>query len=152
MDILCTFEDGTTELRPANSPAHWANADRLRHVRRIGPEDMSAVARGSFSTIADNRGLPKECFSVWRLTGHTEEPYTLTGEWQSCRVETVEEQIARLTRERDAVIRDVRGFVYDIATNYDHDEDGHRHGTACRQCDAQALARKLGISIPEWAR
>jgi len=38
---------------------------------------------------------------AWRLTGHTEDPYTLTGEWQPCRVETLDEQIARLTRERD---------------------------------------------------
>jgi hypothetical protein len=36
--------------------------------------------------------------------------------------------------------------LYDIATNYDHDEDAHRYGTHCRTCMAveaiQAIVEK----------
>ncbi len=68
--ILCTFEDGTTELRPA---------------------DSSAIAAGG-------------SFRLWMLRGDPTAQVPRGGEWVPCRVETSDEQIDRLTRERDAVI------------------------------------------------
>ena len=50
---------------------------------------------------------------VWRITSGKGEP--LAGRWESCHVETCEEQIARLTAERDAWERSAR----DIAAGSD---------------------------------
>lgn len=97
--ILCTFEDGTTELRPANSYAHWADADRLRRYKKIGKNEIGEIERGSFFTIAEKRGMPSYCFAVWRITGQDPVTKALTGEWQACRVETSDEQIERLPRD-----------------------------------------------------
>ena len=42
---------------------------------------------------------------VWRITGGMGPGEALTGKWQSCRVEATEEQIDRLTAERDRARR-----------------------------------------------
>lgn len=102
MDILVTFPDGTTELRAANSPAGsdvygWPPAATY---------ETDACDRGwyiagdLYPELVDWRG--DRDAHVWRITGQDAVTKALTGEWQSCTVETVDEQIARLTRERDA--------------------------------------------------
>ena len=108
MDILVTFPDGTTELRAPESACLSSIGDsRLRHPSEerwylYFPEDHRPFSFCGMSVfrLRDVRGVWSTA-RVWRLTGHTEEPYTLTGEWQKVQIETVDEQIARLTRERD---------------------------------------------------
>lgn len=104
-DVLVTFEDGTTELRPANSPAHFHPVRRLRGDV-LGPGDYETALDGRWLTIARMRG--QQAVSVWRETGVRAEGKPLTGEWRACRVETVEEQIERLTLERDAAMCTIR--------------------------------------------
>lgn len=101
MDILVTYPDGTTELRAANSLCvlDFESPPRAPHVAKHADIEGWCLDGRIARQIGHVRGSP---FSwAWRLTGHTEEPYTLTGEWQSARIETVDEQIERLTRERD---------------------------------------------------
>jgi len=125
-DVLITFEDGSTELRPANSPCVladepvtwtpvnvididdlptddsdpglWVVTDKggpLRFSRnRRGARTSQLRAWRGFSTVL-----------VWRIVACELLTGALCGEWQSATVETVDEQIARLTRERDAAVR-----------------------------------------------
>ncbi len=106
-DILVTFPDGTSELRAPDSACLWSLFDPpSRHPSEerwylYFPDEarpLSFLAR-PVAMVRDVRGAHD--VYVWRLTGHTEEPYTLTGEWQAVHVETVDEQLSRLTRERD---------------------------------------------------
>lgn len=107
MDILITYADGATEQRPGDSaclatifepPPKHPSEERwyLYFPGEALPLSFCAITVRPIESVRAFRNV-----YVWRLTGHTEEPYTLTGEWQSCNVETVDEQIARLTRERD---------------------------------------------------
>lgn len=92
MDIQVRFEDGTTELRDAETPC----------LDCPTPRDLTcglAAAQHS-EPLRLCRGLHVR---VWRITGGRGENESLTGEWQSCRVETEGEQIERITRERDAL-------------------------------------------------
>jgi len=41
-----------------------------------------------------------------------------------------------------ARVKVLREFARNIANNYDHDEDAHRHGTRCRICDAEEVLRE----------
>ncbi len=38
-------------------------------------------------------------------------------------------------------------FAEDIATNYDHDEDAHRHDTSCRMCEAETVLQVAKANI-----
>ena len=113
MDILVTFEDGTKELRAARSPVvedvqageetsphrwpTWQPANGLVLVPSAGGWRVSnAIPPQPIEALRGRRAI------VWRITGGWGEKEPLAGEWQSCRVETVGEQIARLTAERDA--------------------------------------------------
>jgi len=113
MDILVTFEDGTKELRAARSPVvedvqageetsphrwpTWQPANGLVLVPSAGGWRVSnAIPTQPIEALRGRRAI------VWRITGGWGEKEPLAGEWQSCRVETVGEQIARLTAERDA--------------------------------------------------
>jgi len=98
MDILVTFDDGTTELRAANSPALVQPAN-MHDVTSLGYRRIGPIALASTRDVCSQMPL-----HVWRITGGLGKGEPLTGEWCHCKVETVEEQIARLTRERDAVI------------------------------------------------
>lgn len=80
--ILCTFEDGTTELRPA---------------------DSSAIAAGG-------------SFRLWMLRGDPTAQVPRGGEWVPCRVETSDEQIDRLTRERDLAVAALQKIAKHNAT------------------------------------
>lgn len=99
MDILVTYEDGTTELRAANSYVHWADAWRLKACG-ITRQDRVAAGRGRYLKLSEERNRRE--VTVWRITGGRDKGEPLTGEWAACRVESVDEQIARLTRKRDA--------------------------------------------------
>lgn len=95
MDIQVRFEDGTTELRDAETPC----------LDCPTPRDLTcglAAAQHS-EPLRLCRGLHVR---VWRITGGRGENESLTGEWQSCRVETEGEQIERITRERDTAERE----------------------------------------------
>lgn len=100
-DILVTFEDGTTELRASNSFVHYVAAWRLRGCG-IMRDDKVAAARDRYFKLAEKRGRHE--VTVWRITGQDPTTKALTGEWQSCRVESIDEQLARLTQERDFAI------------------------------------------------
>ena len=90
--IRVTFPDGTTEERPATSPA-LLNPDNpadihARDPRKVAPSDLGFLR--DFTATGS--------VYVWCLTGDNG---ALTGEWRRCRAETSAEQIERLTRERD---------------------------------------------------
>ncbi len=92
--IRCTFPDGTTEERPATSPA-LLNPDNpadihARDPRKVAPSELSFLR--DFTRSGN--------VYVWCLTGEADG--ALTGEWRRCHAETSAEQIERLTRERDA--------------------------------------------------
>lgn len=162
MDILVTFEDGATELRAANSPCvltdnpiEWTpdnvvdfdslSAEILNDPRdpglwvvtdRGGPLNLSHDRIGA-RTSQLRAWCGFKSVHVWRITGGRGKKEPLVGEWQSCRVETVEEQIARLTQERDAAIAALQ--MYQDAAGY-----GGR--------DLEAAARKMGDDALRMAR
>ncbi len=112
MDILVTFPDGTTEPRAADSaclyslfdpPSRHPSEERWYLYFPDEARPLSFLAR-PVATIRDVRGAHD--VYVWRLTGEADG--ALTGEWQAVHVETVDEQIARLTRERDAAVAALR--------------------------------------------
>lgn len=114
MDILVRFEDGTTEERPECGFVHHWDVERLRRsgVDFTPGEYKSALK--SRQMVADVRGRR---VAVWRITGQSAETKAITGEWQRCYVETTDEQIERLTRERDAahnryVLRDAWALLW----------------------------------------
>lgn len=39
----------------------------------------------------------------------------------------------------------LREFVEDVATNWDCDDDQHKHGTRCRVCVAESIVRTLEL-------
>lgn len=47
------------------------------------------------------------------------------------------------TAQEETLRAEVFAFVRDVATSYDHDADGHKHGTYCRVCSAEKLLAKL---------
>lgn len=173
-DILVTFEDGTTELRAANSPALFDE----------GPQAKSRWPSWTPADVCDGEAFPPDwgslaylfkfsggeayasrlsLFQSW-VTGAGKRCTPLVWAerwgWRPCKVESVDEQIERVTRERDAEKaratageKRFRAFVREIATGYDHDEDAHRHRNgACRVCNAEKLAAELGFEIEEDAR
>ena len=106
MDILVTYEDGTTEFRDAACPCLMALDEPPTRSPSDGLVEIEEHERGpvwffcdwTIWKIAELRGRSAY---VWRNTGGWGQGEALTSEWASCRVETVDEQIARLTRERE---------------------------------------------------
>ncbi len=105
MKIQIRFNDGATEERDADSPAIYDLFDPvLRHPSEErwyqwfpdSDRPLSFCGR-SVRVLVTLRG---EQAMVWRFTSAPTEP--LAGEWQSAYVETREEQIERLTCERDS--------------------------------------------------
>lgn len=41
-----------------------------------------------------------------------------------------------------AAVPDLLDFARDVASNYDHDEDAHKYGTRCRECEAEKVISK----------
>lgn len=129
MDIMITFEDGTTELRDGTSPLlvrhrwlghQWASpsVDAVIDLRPyycdgwglwlVTAEDRlldTCAATVQLSARRGDRGW------VWCITGGRAKGEPLTGEWRACKVESVAEQIERLTRERDVTARRLRAAV-----------------------------------------
>lgn len=110
-DVLVTYEDGSTELRPANcpalagdSPTTWHPSDfTMTDVVPARPEPVVAFLRpGERRGTHALRAWRWSAAMVWCITGGYGKGEPLTGEWRLCRVETMAEQIERLTRERDA--------------------------------------------------
>lgn len=105
MDILVTFEDGTTELRASNAPFRHQIPHYDEHLFRDGLPTWAQM-RGYVHRF-DNCGRAGNWVFVWRIVGCNPLTGALLGEWQRARVETVDEQLERLTRERDAAKADV---------------------------------------------
>lgn len=122
MDILVTYSDATKELRAARSPVvedvqageetsphrwpTWQPTNGLVLVPSAeGWRVSNAIPPQPIEALRGRRAI------VWRITGGWGEGEALAGEWQSCRVETVGEQIARLTAERDAEREETRGLM-----------------------------------------
>lgn len=127
-DLLVTFDDGTTELRPENCPvlagglpAPWCchtkwcptNFTETESVdTRTGPVvffRLPGERRATRDLACGREGYAM----AWCITGQREDG-ALTGEWRRCYVEAWWEQIARLTRERDAAekrLADLRSWV-----------------------------------------
>jgi len=109
--IRVAFPDGSHEDRPSNSPAYpdWM---RPSDALYFGWHEGRFVA-GPL-TLANLRGSRAW---AWRVTGQDSETKALNGEWQRCKVETTDEQIARLETELDEA-RDVARRLAAL----DHDE------------------------------
>lgn len=113
MNLQIRFADDTTEERDAASPCIFDLFDPvLKHPSEErwylwlpdAERPLSFCGR-SVRTLDTLRG---ERAMVWRITGQDAATKALIGEWQSAYVETREEQIERLTAERDAarLVRD----------------------------------------------
>lgn len=123
MDIQVTFEDGTTEMRAAWSPILWRG--RNDGTDRCTPPDLSQIlfsfawyeaGRVAWGHACRGDTRKEHCATsvdlstcrgignrhVWRITGQDAITKALTGEWVHAYVETADEQIERLARERDA--------------------------------------------------
>ena len=137
MDIQVRFEDGSTELRPDNCPAlydegrespkrwpawtpsdvtdgeafpmHWGAGMGYRFLAR--GEDRYASRLSHFREFKTSRGNVLTPL-LWR-----------DGRWRAvAHVETVDDQIARLTAERDAAVKErdaywIRGFATALAAS-----------------------------------
>lgn len=120
MDILVTFEDGSSELRAANSPCilddavpAWTPSDVVsleaaESTREPGLWVEAPGGRLHFPMTATESGARSydltawrdfDTVIVWRIVGANPLTGALFGEWQCARAETVEEQIERLTRD-----------------------------------------------------
>lgn len=108
MDIQIKFDDGTTEMRDAESPSI---ADIFKPCLRHPSEERwylyfpgesvpFSFCGHSIRKLSDWRGA----VVVWRTTWDPETK-VLSGAWASGRVESVNEQIDRLTRECDSTRR-----------------------------------------------
>jgi len=42
-----------------------------------------------------------------------------------------------------AVCLELMKFIKDVADNYNCDQDAHKYGTRCRECEAQKLVNKF---------
>ena len=161
MDILVTYPDGTTELRAGNFP--------VRHPgQNYHPDLFGALGDTLLGSIADRRAWeratlytathsPRERCGrgshrlVWRITGGRPEGESLTGEWQMAYVELVDEQLARLTRERDAAekrIADLRAWAEQAeATSLDGihvaSDEAARERYRARRCAFARVVAKI---------
>jgi hypothetical protein len=113
-DSPCIITDSAVAWTPANvidvdplselllseerDPGMWVLTDKGGPLV-LGPEHRQGART---SQLRGWRGSTWP--AVWRITSAPNEP--LAGQWAECRVETCEEQIARLTAERDRAIAD----------------------------------------------
>lgn len=116
-DIRITFDDDSTELRDRQLPCVWSDAPLRRPFEErwylYFPATPESPANWSFCgfTIRNIAACRGRRVWVWCETGTRVEGQPLTGEWRRARVETVEEQIGRLTRERDEARAEKMEFV-----------------------------------------
>lgn len=97
--IKVTFEDGTSELRPENCPHRHTLPDYYEGLFRAGlPATWEAAVGYAAIHSARRCGRGGNTVLVWRLNPAAPGE-ALTGAWRSCRIETVDEQIARLEGE-----------------------------------------------------
>lgn len=111
--IRCTFPDGTTEERPATSPALLNPVDptdiHSRDPRKVAPSELGFLR--DFTRSGN--------VYVWCFTGEVHG--ALTGEWRPCHAETSAEQIERLTRERDGARAAAAVLTRDALTTHPGD-------------------------------
>jgi hypothetical protein len=126
VDILVTFEDGTTEMRAADSRAvigsHGVSPEVLVHVNG--------------SALLGFRG---EAVCVKR-----------DGVWTRCTVESADEQIARLTRERDEALRVAAAWEKDYGAELARAE-GLVRALVKEQTRADAAEGRLA-DLRTWAK
>mgnify|MGYP003516686961 FL=1 len=120
MDILVTFPDGTTELRAANSPAFFDEGPRAENRwPKVAPNNIvdgeafppewTGLGYLFKSASAEQYAQRLSTFQKLALAKpFTPIVWTERWGWRPCTVETVDEQIARLTRERDAAVAALR--------------------------------------------
>lgn len=163
MEILITFEDGTKEFRDAACPCLLANTalDELpTRSPADGLIDIEEHDRGpawftcgyTIFEIEDLRGLPAY---VWRLTGRDSVTKALVGAWVAGRVETVDEQIARLTWERSmlcAEINATEAVIKAAGAPTWHDGDDRPLTTAEQVTAIAARAEAALRSARKWKK
>ena len=106
-ELRIIFADGSSELRPANSPAimstlapRWAPSDALR-VEAFPPDTYCFGAQSRGGGTVQLYKLRPNPITVWCIVGQDEDTGALRGEWRAARVESFDEQITRLEDERD---------------------------------------------------
>lgn len=108
--IKVTFADGTSDMRPEWSPC----------IQSFGSDAGDLPRAPHLAAYADIGGLCIDGRSIreistvrfplvfgrfhWRITGQDTTTKALTGEWQEGHVESHDEQVVRLTSERDAAL------------------------------------------------
>ncbi len=143
--IRVTFADGATEDRDDDSPCIGSLLDpALKHPSEErwylwldGDRWPLSFCGHSASPLSQWRGWGAW---VWRITSGKGEP--LAGRWESCHVETCEEQIARLTAERDAALEDAstaEGAALLLAKAVTEQQDRADLATAWGSREAEAL-------------
>lgn len=164
MDVLVTYEDGTTELRDDKSPLlvrrravghQWASppVDAVIDVRPyfsdgwgmwlVTAEDRFLDACAATVELSGRRG---DRGWAWRITGGWGKGEALSGAWVPCRVETTAEQIERLTRERDAAAARLTAAhvaLLDVARL------GRRDALGLRQAVYRAELHLAGAPVPD---
>jgi hypothetical protein len=161
MNLQIRFADGTTEERAAASPCILDIFDpALKHPSEErwylwfpdGPRSLSFCGRDVW-TLDDVRRLHA---MVWRITDQDATTKALIGEWQSAYVESREEQIERLTTERDNAmfVRDAWKVTASILAGQ-HKAALARAANAERERDAarrMVVIRSVGIKSSKEAR
>lgn len=112
MDIQVRFEDGTVETRDADTVClpYWFDPPPKHPIEERwylffpGSDRPLSFCALDVWRLGDKRGW--KTTAVWRITGQDPTTKALTGKWATCRVETAEEQIERLTAERDKAERE----------------------------------------------
>jgi hypothetical protein len=110
MNLQIRFDDGTTEERGVASPCIFDVFDPvLKHPSEAQWYQWLPTCRCELSFCGRNvwtlDRLRGERAMVWRITNQDDATKALIGEWQSAYVESHDEQIERLTAERDAARR-----------------------------------------------
>lgn len=107
-ELRIIFTDGSSELRPANSPAimstlapRWMPSDTLEAYEWTPGNTYAFGARGYGFGSHPLRALRPNPITVWCIVGQDEDTGALRGEWRAARVESFDEQITRLEDERD---------------------------------------------------
>lgn len=125
MDIQIKFDDGTTEMRDAETACI---ADTIfEPCLRLPSEERwylyfpDALVPFSFCAYSIRRLLDwRDKVVVWRATWDPETK-VLAGAWASGRVESVDEQIERLTRECDSTRRHLTEAVAQAIAHRDEE-------------------------------
>jgi hypothetical protein len=161
MNLQIRFDDGTTEERGVASPCIFDVFDPvLKHPSEAQWYQWLPTCRCELSFCGRNvwtlDRLRGERAMVWRITNQDDATKALIGEWQSAYVESREEQIERLTTERDNAmfVRDAWKVTASILAGQ-HKAALARAANAERERDAarrMVVLRSGGIKSSKEAR